>query len=60
MMQAINAASDATVIARPPWLEPGIIMKLLDAGAWGILCPMVNNPDDAEALVRACHYAPRG
>jgi 4-hydroxy-2-oxoheptanedioate aldolase len=60
MMQAINAAGDATVIARPPWLEPGIIMKLLDAGAWGILCPMVNTPADAEALVRACHYAPRG
>jgi 4-hydroxy-2-oxoheptanedioate aldolase len=60
MMQAIGAASDATVIARPPWLEPGIIMKLLDAGAWGILCPMINKPDDAEALVRACHYAPRG
>ncbi len=60
MMQAINAAGDATVIARPPWNEPGIIMKLLDAGAWGILCPMVNNPADAEALVRACHYAPRG
>ena len=33
MMQAIGAAGDATVIARPPWLEPGIIMKLLDAGA---------------------------
>jgi 4-hydroxy-2-oxoheptanedioate aldolase len=46
MMQAINAAGDATVIARPPWLEPGIIMKLLDAGAWGILCPV-------EAVVRA-------
>ncbi len=60
MMQAVNAAGDATVIARPPWLEPGIIMKLLDAGAWGILCPMVNTPADAEALIRACHYAPRG
>ncbi len=60
MMQAVNAASDATVIARPPWLEPGIIMKLLDAGAWGILCPMINSPADAEALIRACHYAPRG
>ena len=60
MMQAVAAASDATVLARPPWNEPGIIMKLLDAGAWGILCPMINNPDDAEALVRACHYAPRG
>jgi 4-hydroxy-2-oxoheptanedioate aldolase len=60
MIQAVGAASDATVIGRPPWNEPGIIMKLLDAGAWGILCPMINTPDDAEALVRTCHYAPRG
>jgi len=60
MMQAINAAGDATVIARPPWNEPGIIMKCLDAGAWGILCPMINNTDDAEAFVGACHYAPKG
>jgi 4-hydroxy-2-oxoheptanedioate aldolase len=60
MMQAVNAAGDATVIARPPWNEPGIMMKLLDAGAWGILCPMVNNRRDAEALVAACHYAPKG
>jgi 4-hydroxy-2-oxoheptanedioate aldolase len=60
MMQAVAAASDATVIARPPWLEPGIIMKLLDAGALGILCPLVNTPADAEALVRTCRYAPAG
>lgn len=61
MMQAIKAADgDVTVIARPPWNEPGIIMKCLDAGAWGILCPMVNNPDDAQAFVGACHYAPKG
>jgi 4-hydroxy-2-oxoheptanedioate aldolase len=60
MMQAIAAASDATVIARPPWLEPGIIMKLLDAGALGILCPLINTPADAEQLVRICRYAPAG
>jgi 4-hydroxy-2-oxoheptanedioate aldolase len=60
MMQAIAAASDATVIARPPWLEPGIIMKLLDAGALGILCPLINTPADAEELVRICNYAPMG
>jgi 4-hydroxy-2-oxoheptanedioate aldolase len=60
MMQAIKAASDATIIARPPWLEPGIIMKLLDAGAWGILCPMINDPADAEQLVRTCKFAPEG
>jgi 4-hydroxy-2-oxoheptanedioate aldolase len=60
MMQAVAAGSDATIIGRPPWNEPGIIMKLLDAGAWGILCPMVNNRKDAENLVGACHYAPKG
>jgi 4-hydroxy-2-oxoheptanedioate aldolase len=60
MMQAVAAGGDATIIARPPWNEPGIIMKLLDAGAWGILCPMVNSRADAEAFVGACHYAPKG
>ena len=60
MMQAIKAGGDTTVIARPPWNEPGIIMKCLDAGAWGILCPLINKPADAEALVYACNYAPKG
>ena len=59
MLQAI-AASDATPMARVPWLEPGIIMKLLDAGALGIVCPMVNTPEDAERFVRYCRYAPDG
>lgn len=59
MLQAMSA-SDATPMVRPPWLEPGIIMKLLDAGALGIICPMVNNRADAEAFVGACHYVPDG
>ncbi len=59
LFQAISA-SDATPMARPPWLEPGIIMKLLDAGALGIICPMVNTPEDAENFVRYTRYAPRG
>ncbi len=59
VFQAISA-SDATPMARPPWLEPGIIMKLLDAGALGIICPMINTPEDAENFIRYTHYAPRG
>lgn len=59
MLQAMNA-SDATPMVRPPWLEPGIIMKLLDAGALGVICPMVNNRADAEAFVGACNYVPDG
>ncbi len=59
MLQAL-AAGAATPVARVPWLEPGIIMKLLDAGALGIICPMVNTPEDAAKLVRYCRYAPLG
>ncbi len=59
MLQAMSA-STATPMARVPWLEPGIIMKMLDAGALGIICPMVNTPEDAEAFVGACRYAPLG
>jgi len=47
-------------IARVSWNEPGAIGKLLDAGAQGIIVPMVNTRADAEAAVRACHYPPLG
>ena len=59
MLQAL-AASDSTPMARVPWLEPGIIMKLLDAGALGIVCPMINTRADAERLVHYANYAPTG
>ena len=59
MLQAIRATG-VTPLARVPWLEPGIIMKALDAGAMGIICPMVNNRADAEALVSYMRYPPLG
>ena len=49
-----------TRMVRVPWNEPGIIGKSLDAGAWGIICPMVNSKAEAEALVSACRYPPKG
>jgi len=59
MLQAIGTT--ATVpIARVNWNEPGQIMRLLDAGAYGIICPMTNTRAQAEAFVRACRYAPTG
>ena len=45
---------------RVPWNEPGIIGKCLDGGAWGIICPMVNNAAEAKALADACLYPPLG
>lgn len=47
-------------IARVPWNEPGIIGKMLDAGCHGVIVPMVNDRSQAEAVVRACRYAPEG
>lgn len=50
----------APVLARVPWNEPGILMKCLDAGFSGVICPMINTADDARRLARATRYAPLG
>ena len=59
MLQAIST-TDTVPIVRVPWLEPGILMRALDAGAYGVICPMVNSPEDAQKLVAYTHYPPRG
>ena len=59
MLQAISTTGTVPVV-RVPWLEPGILMKALDAGAYGVICPMVNTREDAQKLVAYTHYAPRG
>ena len=59
MLIAISA-SDATPVVRVPWNEQGIIGRMLDAGAMGIVIPMVNSPAEAEAAVASCRYAPLG
>ena len=59
MLQAISTTATVPVV-RVPWLEPGIWMKTLDAGAYGVICPMINSREDAQKLVAYTHYAPRG
>jgi 4-hydroxy-2-oxoheptanedioate aldolase len=59
MLQAISTTPTVPLV-RVPWLEPGILMKSLDAGAYGVICPMVNTRDDAARLVAWTTYAPRG
>ena len=59
MITAIST-TDVTPFVRVPWLEPGIIMKVLDAGSYGVICPMINNREDAERFVSYCRYAPQG
>lgn len=59
MLQAIST-SPATPIVRVPWNDPAILMKVLDAGAMGVIAPMINTVEDARALVGACRYPPLG
>ena len=59
MLQAISTTPTVPIV-RVPWLEPGILMKALDAGAYGVICPMINTREDAQKLVAYTHYAPQG
>ena len=59
MLQAMRA-SGVTPLVRVPWLDPADIMKALDAGAYGIICPMINTREEAERLVSYVRYPPHG
>jgi 4-hydroxy-2-oxoheptanedioate aldolase len=59
MLPGLNAAN-VVPFARVNWNEPAPIMKLLDAGMMGLICPMVNSRVEAEQFVGACRYAPVG
>ena len=59
MLQAI-ASTPAVPLARVSRNEPALVMQLLDAGAYGIICPMISTVAEAELFVSACRYPPRG
>lgn len=53
-------ACDVSTFVRVRWNEPHSIMRALDAGAEGVIVPMVNSPEDARRAASAAHYAPTG
>jgi 4-hydroxy-2-oxoheptanedioate aldolase len=59
MLQGISTTGVVPMV-RVSWNDPADVMKALDAGAYGIICPMVNSRADCERFVGACRYAPRG
>lgn len=59
MLQAISTSA-AVPLVRLPWNDPAAIMRALDAGAYGVICPMINTRVEAEAFVGACRYPPLG
>ena len=58
-IQAIGNTSTVPLV-RVPKNEPDYISYVLDAGAYGVIVPMVNSPEEAAAAGLACRYAPQG
>ncbi|GAB2557399.1 HpcH/HpaI aldolase family protein [Spirosoma areae] len=59
LLQAIST-TDTVPLARANWNEPGQMMRLLDGGAYGMICPMIDTRTQCEAFVGACRYPPVG
>ncbi|RAV76533.1 HpcH/HpaI aldolase family protein, partial [Aerococcus loyolae] len=59
MIRAIDLAGVAPIV-RVPWNDPGIIGRVLDAGALGLVIPMIETVEDARRAVDACLYPPAG
>ncbi|HEV2363585.1 MAG TPA: aldolase/citrate lyase family protein [Caulobacteraceae bacterium] len=59
MLPAIST-TDTTPLVRVAGNDPKEIMKVLDAGAMGVIVPLVNNRAEAAAAVSACRYPPEG
>jgi len=58
----VRAADIAQVpsLVRAAWNRPELVGWVLDAGAQGVMAPMINSPADARAFVSACRYPPAG
>lgn len=59
MLQALSA-TPATPLVRVSRLDGPEIMRALDAGSYGVICPMIRSAQDAELLVSSCRYPPAG
>jgi len=59
-MFAAMANSGSAPMVRIPWNTPEHFKRVLDAGAWGVVVPMVNSREEAERAVEATRYYPAG
>ena len=59
MLTAISTTQTVPLV-RVPWNEPADVMRVLDAGAYGVICPNIESVDDATRFVGAARYAPMG
>src|SRR5690242_10332925 len=53
MLTAVSTTATVPLV-RVQWNDPGDVMRALDAGAYGVICPTINNRAEAEKFVGAC------
>ncbi|BDG62275.1 HpcH/HpaI aldolase family protein [Caldinitratiruptor microaerophilus] len=59
MFMAVRSQGGVPLV-RIPWNTGENIKRALDYGAWGIVVPMVNSREEAEAAVAGAKYPPQG
>jgi 4-hydroxy-2-oxoheptanedioate aldolase len=59
MLQALAIRRSPSIV-RVAWNSPDIVMNALDAGAHGVIVPLINSPDEAGVAAAACRYPPNG
>ncbi|MBI4299763.1 MAG: hypothetical protein HY677_01405 [Chloroflexi bacterium] len=59
IFQAIST-TDTIPMVRLAWNDPILIKRSLDAGAYGLVVPMINSREDAIRAVQASRYPPQG
>jgi 4-hydroxy-2-oxoheptanedioate aldolase len=59
-MFAAISTTDTVPLMRVAWNTPGDVMRALDAGAYGVICPNIDTPEDCARFIGACRYAPDG
>lgn len=59
LLQAI-ATTSVVPMARIPYRDAGVAQRALDAGALGLIMPMISTQADAEQAVAWCRYPPIG
>jgi 4-hydroxy-2-oxoheptanedioate aldolase len=59
LLQTISTTA-AVPMVRVPWNDPVHIQYVLDAGAYGVIVPLVNTPEEAARAAGACRYPPLG
>jgi 4-hydroxy-2-oxoheptanedioate aldolase len=59
VLQALSLGTGVPLV-RVTQNDPAEIGFVLDAGAYGVICPQIETVADCERFVSACRYAPRG